>query len=221
MTEENTLATDPELVVNPSLDDVISEYNVQPAAPAATQPATVSSQPTIPTVTEVDPLDSNQFNNYVSQVNSGQSVLSTQLQEVQSELTNLRQEREALQVEADINEAVGSINEGIDLDPQLVRVHLELTAQQKPGFKAIWENRKSKPDAYKKALNALSREIGNTYANKQDPELTANQKAIQQSQRSLAGKAVEQSDNTIDNALAGAKTEGERQQIWNSFLAGQ
>ena len=220
MTEENTQATSTEPVVNPSLDDVISEYNVQPQVQEApTQPATVSNEPA--QIGTIDPLDSNQFNSYVSQVNNGQSALSTQLQDVQTELTNLRQERAELQVEADITEAVGQINEGLDLDPHLVRVHLELTAQQKPGFKQIWENRKSNPDAYKKSLDALSREIGSTYANKQDPELTANQKAVQQSQQSLAGKTVEQSDNAIDSALAGAKTEGERQQVWNSFLAGQ
>jgi len=220
MMTEDTQATSTESVVTETLDDVISEYNVQPAAPAVTQPATVSNEPSAQVGT-VDPLDSNQFNSYVSQVNNGQSVLSSQLQEVQSELTNLRQERAELQVEADINEAVGVVNEGLDLDPQLVRVHLELTAQQKPGFKALWESRKENPQAYKKALSALSRDIGTTYANKQDPELTANQKAIQQSQQSLAGKTVDTADNPIESALAGAKTEGERQQIWNSFMAGQ
>jgi uncharacterized protein (DUF3084 family) len=220
--EENTQPTDSEAVVTePSLDDVISEFNVQPAAaPAATQPATVSNEPAQPALA-VDPLDTNQFNNYVSQVNNGQSVLNSQLQEVKTELTDLRQERAQLQIEADITEAVGAINEGLNLDPQLVRVHLELMAQQKPGFKAMWENRKENPAAFTKALSALSREVGNTYANKQDPELTANQKAVQQSQKSLAGKTVDTSDNDIDAALTAAGNEGERQRIWSSYLAGQ
>jgi hypothetical protein len=43
MSEENTQATSTEPVVTePSLDDVISEYSVQPAAPAATP-----SRPTV------------------------------------------------------------------------------------------------------------------------------------------------------------------------------
>jgi hypothetical protein len=172
-------------------------------------------------VNAVDPLDADQFTAYRQQVNNGQSVLNTQLKEVKTELTELRQERAELQIEADITQAVGTINEGLSLDPQLVRVHLELTAQQKPGFKQIWENRSQNPQAFDKALKALSREMGNTYGNKQDPELTANQKAVQQSQQSLAGNTKDQSDNVIDEALAGAKTEGERQQVWQSFLAGQ
>ena len=222
--EENTQPTDSEAVVTElSLDDVISEFNVQPtAAPAVMQPATVSNeQPQVNPATTVDPLDTSQFNNYVSQVNNGQSVLNTQLQEVKTELTDLRQERAQLQIEADITEAVGAINEGLDLDPQLVRVHLELTAQQKPGFKSLWDKRKESPAAFTKALSALSREVGTIYANKQDPELTANQKAVQQSQKSLAGKTTETPDNDIDAALAGASSEAERQRIWQSFTAGQ
>ncbi len=210
---EETQVTDPAPVVTePSLDDVISEFNVQ-AAPAVTQPATVSNEPPPAPVT-VDPLDTNQFNSYVNQVNAGQSVLTTQLQDVKTELTELRQERAELQIEADINEVVGKINEGNNLDPQLVRVHLELTAQNKPGFKALWDNRKQNPAAFKKAVSALSREVGETYANKQDPELTANQQAVQQSQQSLAGKTTETPENSIESELANAKTEAEWQRIW-------
>jgi hypothetical protein len=217
--EENTQVTDPEPVVA-SLDDVIAEYNVQPAAPAAMQPETVSREPAIPQ-TVVDPLDSNQFNNYVSQVNNGQSVLNNQLQEVKSELTELRQERQQLQVEADITQAVGQLNEGHNLDPKLVRVHLELTAQEKPGFKQIWENRNENPAAYQKALKAVSKEMGDIYSVRQDPELTANQKAIQQSQQSRAtSKDADGSGNPRQDALENATSQGEFDQAWQRMIHG-
>ena len=216
---EETQTTDQEPVVA-SLDDVIAEYNVQPAAaPAATQPATVSNEPVTPL--SVDPLDPNQFNNYVNQVNSGQSVLNTQLKEVRSELTELRQERAQLQIEADITQAVGTINEGLDLDPKLVRVHLELTAQEKPGFREIFERRNENPAAYNKALAAVSKEMGNTYSVKQDPELTANQKAIQQSQQSRASNATpDGSGDPRQDALEGAKTQAEFDRAWGKILHG-
>ena len=215
---EDTQSTDQGTVVasEPTLDDVIAEYNVQPAA--VTQPV-MASEPVTPTapvapIAAVDPLDSGQFNSYVAQVNSGQSVLNNQLQDVKSQLTELRQEREQLQVEADITNAVGKINEGHNLSPEIVRVHLELTAQNKPGFKALWENRHQNPKAFDAALSAVSREVGNLYANKQDPELTANQKAIQQSQQSMAGNPVDGPANSIEAELAGAKNQAEWDRIW-------
>jgi hypothetical protein len=203
------------------LDDVIAEYNVQPAAaPAVMQPATVSNEPA-PVNTSVDPLDSTQFNNYVNQVNNGQSVFNTQLKEVRAELTELRQERSQLQIEADINQAVGTINEGLNLDPKLVRVHLELTAQEKPGFREIFERRNENPAAYNKALAAVSKEMGNTYSNKQDPELTANQKAIQQSQQSRASTDTSgSSGNTLQDKLTEAKSDGEFEAMWNKAIHG-
>ena len=216
---EDTQTTDTESVVA-SLDDVIAEYQVQPAAPAATQPATVSREPA-PTPLSVDPLDSTQFNSYVNQVNTGQSVLNTQLKEVRSELTELRQERAQLQIEADINQAVGSINEGLNLDPKLVRVHLELTAQEKPGFRQIFENRNENPAAYQKALAAVSKEMGSTYSVRQDPELTANQKAIQQSQQSRASKATKDgSEDHREAALENAKSQGVFDQAWQRMIHG-
>lgn len=214
---EDTQPTDTGDVVA-SLDDVIAEYQVQPAAPAATQPETVSNELITP-VTQVDPLDSNQFNNYVSQVNQGQSVLNTQLQDVKSELTELRQERAQLQIEADINDAVGVINEGNNLDPELVRVHLEYTAQKKPGFKQIWENRSQNPAAFQKALKAVSREIGDKYAVRQDPDLTANQQAIQQSQQSRAtSKTPDGSGNQAEDNLANANSPGEFDRAWQKAM---
>jgi len=192
-----TQPTETEEVVTqePSLDDVISEYNVQ----SVPEPApVVSKEPETPSIPmNVDPLDEKSFNNYATQVAQGQSVLGNQLNEVKSELTQLRQERAELQIESDINDAVGKLNDGLDLNPKLVRVHLEYTAQEKPGFKKIWDNRKQNPKAYEKALEAISKEMKGTYSMKQDPELTATQKAVQQSQQSLATTAKDGSERSF------------------------
>jgi hypothetical protein len=216
---EDTQVTDQAPVVTETLDDVISEFNVQPVQPAA-QPETVSNEPAQP-LGAVDPLDADQFNADRQRVANGQSALTSQLQDVKSQLTELRQERAELQIEADINSAVDTINEGLKLDPMLVRTHLELTAQKKPGFKAIWENRNENPQAYDKALKALSREVGETYGNKQDPDLTANQQAIQRSQQSQSTPSTPSgSGNQMEDNLANAKSKGDFDREWQRMVSG-
>jgi hypothetical protein len=218
---EDTQVTDPAPVVTETLDDVISEYHVQPVQPA-TQPATVSNEPApVTPVPTVDPLDADQFNADRQRMANGQSALNSQLQDVKSQLTELRNERAELQIEADINSAVDTINEGLKLDPMLVRTHLELTAQKKPGFKAIWENRNENPQAYDKALKALSREVGETYGNKQDPDLTANQQAIQRSQQSQSTPSTPSgSGNQMEDNLANAKSKGDFDREWQRMVNG-
>lgn len=215
---EDTQTTSTEPVVNePSLDDIISEYNVQPVAKEP-EPQ-VQPQPAV-TTTTVDPLDQDSFNSFANQISQGQSVLNTQLKEVKTELTELRQERAQLQVETDINEAVTQINEGLELNPKLVRVHLEYTAQEKPGFKNIWENRHNNPQAYKKALNAVGREMREIYNVKQDPQLTSDQVAIQKSQQSLATKTQDGSGNDLEDRLSNAKSQSEFDRIWAQAKGG-
>lgn len=219
MEDTQTTSTEPVVTEEPSLDEVISEYNVQPVAQPEPTPQVQPQTTTVNPVT-VDPLDSDQFNSFANQISQGQSVLNSQLEEVRTELTNLRQDREQLQVETEINEAVTSINEGLELNPKLVRVHLEYTAQEKPGFKNIWENRHNNPQAFKKALDAVGREMREIYNVKQDPELTSNQVAVQKSQQSLATKTKEGSGNDIEDRLAGAKTQAEFDRIWNESKGG-
>ncbi len=218
MTDE-TVVTEPEPTnEKPSLDTIISQYVSQPAPAAATpEPA-----PVAPVAAQTfDPLDEGQLKNYVQQVSSGQSTLNNQLHEVQASLTQLREETSRAQINTDITDAVTRINEGLDLDPRIVRVHLEMVAQEKPGFKAIWDNRKANPGAYTQTLSALSREIGETYAVKADPALTQTQVAISQSQQSLATSASQDgSDNPMESALASAKTDGEFDQLWQQMKAG-
>jgi len=220
MTEETAQSTESVAVAEPSLDEIINQYQPQPAPVAVAQPE-VATAPQPAQSQTFDPLDETQLKNYVSQVSTGQSVLSTQLNDVRAELTQLREESQRNQTNSDIENAVTQINEGLNLDPRIVRVHLEMVAQEKPGFKTIWDNRKSNPGAYTKTLSALSREIGDTYSVKVDPELTANQVAIQKSQQSLATSSqADGSGNPMEDALAAAKTDGEFDLLWQQMKSG-
>ena len=116
---ENTQATKEETVVTePSLDDVIAEYKPQPVVQQQSVQQPAVQQPTVTSAPTVDPLDEKSFGTYVEQVNNGQSVLNNQLQDVRTELTQLREDSAKLQIETDINDAVSRINDGLNLDPK-------------------------------------------------------------------------------------------------------
>lgn len=220
MEDTQTQTTEVEVTATePSLDDVISEYNVPLATQPDPQPAP-QAQPSVQPAPTVDPLDENSFSGYVKQVNDGQSVLNNQLQEVKTQLTELQQERANLQIEADINSTVEKLNEGLNLDPKLVRVHLEYTAQQKPGFKALWDNRATNPQAFEKAMSAVGREMRDTYSVKTDANLTETQTAIQKSQQSMSSQSGKPDTGSIEDQLSNAKTDAEFDRIWQRSISG-
>lgn len=217
---ETTQTTEPgSEVTEPSLDDVINEYKPQPVASAPAAAPAAPVQPTVASAPTVDPLDEASMNNYVQSVNNGQSVLSNQLQETQDRLTRMEETNAKLQIETDINDAVSRLTEGTDVDPKLARIHLEYTAQEKPGFKAIWDNRAKDPAAYQAALKAISREIGNTYSVKTDSDLIANQVAVQQSQQSRSTTTESGgSGNKMQDELANANNPGDFNRAWQRAL---
>lgn len=206
--------------VTETLDDVISEYNIQEpprqAEPSQQPVQAPMSQPVI----KVDPLDENSFNQYATSVQQNQSALTSQIREMEQKLTQLEQRDAELQVETEINNAVKTVGEGLELDPKLVRVHLEYTAQEKPGFKRVWENRHNDPKTYTRALKAVQKEMAELYNVKQDPNLTETQTAIRQSQRSLASKTQPKTQNPIEERLSGAKSQAEFDREWQRMIGG-
>jgi hypothetical protein len=201
--------------VTETLDDVISQYNVQaPQAPApSSQPVYRQSAP----APRLDPLDENSVNQFASYVYDNNSALSSQIQEMNQKLTQYEQKEAELRIETDINKAVESINSGLNLNPKLVRTHLELTAQEKPAFKQVWENRHNDPKTYARALKAVQKEIADTYQVRQDPELTETQAAIKQSQRSMASTPKNQNKSSVEEALANA-TGADFDRAWQEML---
>ena len=200
MTEDTQSTESGENVVNETLDDVIKTYNVQaPVAQESSQQVRNYEAPV--NAPRLDPLDDNSVNAFSEYVSKNTTALDSQIREMRDKLTQFEQKEAELRIEADINKAVESINEGVGLNPKLVRVHLELAAQEKPGFKNIWENRANDPATFNRALKAIQKEISDTYSVRQDPELTETQTAIQQSQKSMASSSKSQSKNTAEERL--------------------
>jgi len=202
MTEETQSTESGDNVVNETLDDVIATYNVQaPVAQESSQQ--VRNYETPRPVPKLDPMDDNSVNQFAEYVSSNTTALDSQIREMRDKLTQFEQKEAELRIEADINKAIESINEGVGLNPKLVRVHLELAAQEKPAFKKIWENRNNDPATYNRALKAIQKEISDTYSVRQDPELTETQTAIQQSQKSMASSSKGSNKGSAEERLEG------------------
>jgi hypothetical protein len=94
----------------------------------------------------------------------------------------LAQER----TEADIKQAVGTIVEKTGLKPTIAEVALQAKAREDPRFLKVWNNRRDNPEAFKRALEAVSEEFKAEYTVRQDPQLVENQRAIQASRNQMA-----------------------------------
>ena len=208
----------------PSLDDIISEFAVpaptarqqvaDPVQPAASPP----SYPDIPS--NIDLMDPDNARQFVDGVTKGQSALRAQLAEMQAELSKSRQREAELQVEGDINAAVKAVNTNLDLDPRVVRAHLEILAQDKPGFKTLWERRNENPKAFKQALGAVKKELSSMYKRPTDPTLAETQAALRQSQQTLASRSRAPSEDPIADKLASAKSDAEFNRLWADIRGG-
>jgi len=216
---EETQATDTGAdEVNETLDDIISGYSVQaPPAQVSSQPREEPRHVEIPP--SVDPLDETQFQNFTRSMAQNTTALNSQLRELSDKLTKLEQKDAELRIETDIKNAVNEVNNGLNLDPRVVRTHLELLAQDKPAFKKVWENRSNDPATFKRALKAIQKEVGNLYTVRQDSELTETQAAIRQSQKTMASRSARSTENPAEERLSSAKSQAEFDRAWQELVS--
>jgi hypothetical protein len=87
-----------------------------------------------------------------------------------------------------------------------------------PAFKRIWDARDSNPDAFSKALGILSQQYRNEFAPKVDPQISADQRAFQESVKAARGsqaEAIAQQNTQFDG-----KSDAEFDAMW-AKLAGR
>lgn len=220
MNDETQPSPEPEAVQ--TLDDVISEYNVepsfnQPMEPAEPKPVEYQQ----PQFNPVDPLDSDQWNNYQQQQSQQSAALQGKLQEVDSKLNQYEQERSDRLVQADIKAAVDKVSKSVeDGDPTMIELYMEKEAREKPIFRQIWENRANNPKALEKALSAISNDLKGKFSVKADPQLAENQRAIQQSQQSSNTSNAPEYANSIEEKLGNAESDAEWERAWEQAIRG-
>lgn len=220
MSEENTQVSQEQPVVSQTLDDVISEFNVQAPTETTSQNNVAEFTPA-PAQQHIDAFDEVSLNQWATNTAENQNALQQQVQDLTSEISEFKQGQTKTKVEADIKSAVSKVTDKVvGLDPLMAEIYLEKRAAENPGFKTIWENRESNPKALNAALDAISGEIGDKFEFKADPQLAENHRAANQSQQSNNTPAASNHNNSYEERLASAGSEAERAKIWRDIKAG-
>jgi len=224
MTEEAQPSIEPEVAASePTLDDVISEFNI--GQPVQTQqPVEVPTEQTFAPQapqeyapqTEIDVYDPNSIQSFVDNRVNGQQQALNQLQ---SQVDQMRQKETDLQVNADIKQAVGVLTSNIDgLDPDMAESFLEMKARKDPSFKSIWDNRSANPQALEKAMGIISSQAKNMFSVKPNEQLVENQRAMQQSIQTNTNQAAVV--NSLEEQLNAASSLEERDRIRQQLMKG-
>ena len=219
MTEEAQPSPEQEVAIETpaSLDDVISEFNVPVQTTTQTDVSPAQEfKPAQPAMPKIDPYDEDSLNQFATQT-------AQQTAALQSELQNLKDAEKARAdtasqkiIDANIESAVNVISKGIEgIDPLAAEFILEKTARENAKFADLFRDQDKNPELYQKALDAIIRENDGKFQ-RVDTQLAENHRAAQQSQQSNNTQATTEYGSPLEEALAKATTEGERQVIWRN-----
>lgn len=196
-----------------SLDDISQEFSVEEqvsnfqASPEQAQPS-----PTwLP-----DPIsDPDAYTEYSRAQAESLNKLNQTVQGLTSKVQTYEQQLAAQKLSADVESAVATVNEKLGVDPKLAEIALEHQYRDDPAFKRIWDNRAQNPAAFKKALGVVANKLSDTFAVKQDHQLTQNQLAAKQSLKTMA-KTSQPNANSEWEGLSSSEFE----QKWNEMRRG-
>lgn len=139
----------------------------------------------------------------------GVNWLASQYSQTRAELEKVSQNLSQREQEAFVNDqlkaldlAVKTVGEGVELDPSLVEGFLHTTYNRDKNFAKIFDNRGQNPQAYEKALAVLSGQLKAKTSVKHDPQITENNRALEQLQRSARTGARESIEDTVANMSA-------------------
>lgn len=211
MSEDTQLSQEPNVVEKPTLDSVIADFKA-PAPQETTQAqefAPVQSQ-------KIDPYDEDSLNQWASETQKNQAALQSELQNLKAEAEARTQAESQKIIDAQIESATKVICEGIEgLDPMAAEFILEKAARENENFKHLFHNQKGNEALYEKALSAIISENEGKFQ-RVDTQIAENHRAAQQSQQSNNTQKATEYGSPLEEALANAKTEGERRVIWSN-----
>lgn len=209
-TQNEEVNTEPEQ----TLDDVYKESGIteaQPQIQAAPQPQQ-SPEVDIP-----DPYDVDRYKNFMQTVVRNQTALQHSLQAALGTISKTERETQAAKLEEEISQATEFVSKEAGIEnKELAHFELEQRARTDPKFKALWDNRNNtsqSKSAFTKALGIISKEIGNKYEVRADPQLIANRRALKASQQSSATTETPETDEW------GSKTGRDFEQHWQNLIS--
>ena len=215
MTEEAQPSVEPEEAASdPTQDDVIIEFNIETpiqAQPPAEQPAEQQYAPQ----TQYDPYDPDSVKQVMEQRYTTQQQT---IEELKQSVQRMQEQEGKARIDADIKQAVGTLTANVKgLNPNMAEAFLEMKARTDQTFNTIWENRRSNPQAFEKAMGIISNEAKDTFAVKDD-QLVENQRAMNQSIQTNTNQAP--AVNSVEDRLNQADSLADRDRIRQEIMRG-
>lgn len=206
-----------EPVVAKTLNDVMSEFNVQAPTQAAPEPI----KPVQPTQSRIDPYDESSLNQFAQNTAKDHQELLNRQNTQQAELDAYKAERAEAKFQTDIQSAASKLSDNMTgVDKLTAEILLEREARKDPNFKTIWDTQDTNPKALEAALSIIASREEGKFAMKADPQLAENHRAAQQSTQSNATQTAKEYGNSLEEQLANAKNPNEEAFIWNQIKSG-
>lgn len=213
MSEEAQPSVEQEVAAPKTLDDVFSEFNVE----APTQEQVVEQAPTPIQYTPIDPYDESQLNQFAADTRNQQVELQTKISSLEAAAKSRDDAIAAQAMEKDIKQAVSAITEKVEgIDPDIAELYLEKQVRASEKLTSVWQNRGKNPDALSAALDVIAHDLNSKHSFKADPQIAENHRAATQSLQSNQTQKASEYGSPLEEQLANAKSEGERQVIWQN-----
>lgn len=197
------------------LDKIATATDTQQTTQQTTQQDTDTTKRVEPSSVP-DPFDTENFKAFLARQAAGTTALEQAVTKVVGYL-NERQRSEAIaSTRADIEKAVSSIDEVVQLGkPKVVEAYLDGMVREDPRMKAIWDNRAKNPTAWNNALKIAAKKMQEDFSIKTDPNLVNSQRARKESQRQMATTSADSKDESWDNLA-----QEDFQRKWEQMVSG-
>ncbi len=122
------------------------------------------------------------FQKFVDSTQQATDGLKKQMEDLQSNQTELENSLHREAVNKAVDDAVKAINDNVDGDPEMAEFFLSKAYNNDPNLQKIFQSRDQFPEQYQKALDMLHTEWASKQNVKIDPQVAENQRALKDSQ---------------------------------------
>lgn len=202
---ENAAGTETTEKATPSLEELASQFEPQQSQPEQRiQPQAAESQPEFESAEDA-----------LKWMASQQKETRAQLRQMSEQFTKREQDEFVKQQMEDLDMAVKTIGEDVDLDGMLIEGALHVKYNRDKNFQKIFDNRQQNPGAYKQALRVVAAELKTQSSVRHDPQLAENSRALDQLQKSSRSGTSRDNEEPARDMSA-----GEFDHYWENLLRG-
>lgn len=221
-TTTTTQAEAPTTEKEVTLDDVYRDAGLDKVETQQTQRTEQPQQQTQQQEQRVEPSTvpdpySEEFKAYMARQAAGTTALNKAVNQIAAHLGEAQKARMLEVTKADIDKAVGTINDVVKHPkPKVIEAALDGMVREDPRLKAIWENRAKNPNAWNNALKIVSKQIAEDFSVKVDPALVAAQRARKDSQKQMATTTDTDASPSEERLAAASGADFDRE--WQQLL---